>query len=296
MPNTHFGEIGDVWKHLPLATLLTSQQPGEYWETHSGSPLYPLLQNSNTIPKELNSRWWKIDFGVLHYFLSNITQKADPCLQRSDYTAYLKKYANHNDNVKYPLTHTLGSAAVAMFSLRSPQTKFVFCDIVRDDLVAIREQSKQWIPDPDNTLDTHCGDGIDYIYDKITLFRSAKCVERPKDIFIFIDPFQTALKSEKHKISSLDLFGVAAECGFKVALWYCFEASTQQTKFQNDVMSSLNYWKSILRTPTQPTLWCGEIVFKNIDHMTMNPGISGGIFLIPFIAFSFDLSLVSFSK
>lgn len=150
MPNTHFGEIGDVWKHLPLATLLSLEQPSEFWETHSGSPVYPLVNPKNTqnLQNEVFSRWWKIEFGVVHYFRNTIIQTADPSLHQSVYTTLLKKYANYDLTSQCPLTHTLGSSAIAVFSLHSPK-KLIFCDIVLDDLISIRDYSKQWIPNFD---------------------------------------------------------------------------------------------------------------------------------------------------
>ena len=40
--NHHFGELGDVWKHLPLTEMLRVNPPLHYWETHAGSAYYPL--------------------------------------------------------------------------------------------------------------------------------------------------------------------------------------------------------------------------------------------------------------
>src|SRR6185369_7776308 len=42
MANHHFGEIGDVWKHLPLGEILAIEKPLAYWETHSGSATYAM--------------------------------------------------------------------------------------------------------------------------------------------------------------------------------------------------------------------------------------------------------------
>ena len=42
MANQHYGKIGDVWKHLPLAEILGMLKPTEYWESHAGSTRYPL--------------------------------------------------------------------------------------------------------------------------------------------------------------------------------------------------------------------------------------------------------------
>jgi hypothetical protein len=35
--NNHFAELGDVWKHLPLAEILRINPPRQYCETHAGS-------------------------------------------------------------------------------------------------------------------------------------------------------------------------------------------------------------------------------------------------------------------
>ena len=58
MANHHYGRIGDIWKHLPLAEILEIEQPAEYWESHGGSARYPLTHS------------WQRDFGVF-YFLSH---------------------------------------------------------------------------------------------------------------------------------------------------------------------------------------------------------------------------------
>jgi len=45
MANPHFGNLGDVWKHVALAEALASERPLNYWETHAGSATY-LLSHS----------------------------------------------------------------------------------------------------------------------------------------------------------------------------------------------------------------------------------------------------------
>jgi 23S rRNA A2030 N6-methylase RlmJ len=42
MANQHFGNLGDVWKHLWLAGVVAGVRPGQYVETHAGSALYRL--------------------------------------------------------------------------------------------------------------------------------------------------------------------------------------------------------------------------------------------------------------
>jgi hypothetical protein len=78
MANTHFAEIGDVWKHLPLAEVLAIERPGRYWETHAGSALYPLTPS----PRR--------DYGA-YRLLAHANQAA--ALQRSTYVQPLEPTA-----------------------------------------------------------------------------------------------------------------------------------------------------------------------------------------------------------
>ena len=43
--NRHFAKLGDVWKHLPLAEVLSINPPDQYWETHAGAASYPLSES-----------------------------------------------------------------------------------------------------------------------------------------------------------------------------------------------------------------------------------------------------------
>src|SRR6266536_2169837 len=47
--NNHFAELGDVWKHLPLAEILHVDPPRAYWETHAGSASYPLTESPSRL-------------------------------------------------------------------------------------------------------------------------------------------------------------------------------------------------------------------------------------------------------
>ena len=46
MPYNHAGEIGDIWKHLPICDILTIEKPRRYIETNSAFPFYILPQKS----------------------------------------------------------------------------------------------------------------------------------------------------------------------------------------------------------------------------------------------------------
>ena len=42
MPYSHFGEIGDLWKHLPLCEILAMEKPEVYVESNSAYSSYSL--------------------------------------------------------------------------------------------------------------------------------------------------------------------------------------------------------------------------------------------------------------
>jgi hypothetical protein len=51
--NNHFAELGDVWKHLPLAEILRINPPRHYWETYAGSPSYaPQLASQHELSRQ----------------------------------------------------------------------------------------------------------------------------------------------------------------------------------------------------------------------------------------------------
>jgi 23S rRNA A2030 N6-methylase RlmJ len=104
MPNRHFAEIGDIWKHLPIASVLISEKKElkHYWETHSGSALYDLKQTD----KDLQ---WKKDYGA-HYFNKNCKQIKH--LQDSPFQSILNRWVDEGT-----LTHYPGTSAARKFPL-----------------------------------------------------------------------------------------------------------------------------------------------------------------------------------
>jgi hypothetical protein len=43
MPYNHAGEIGDIWKHLPICDILAIEKPRRYVETNSATRTYPTV-------------------------------------------------------------------------------------------------------------------------------------------------------------------------------------------------------------------------------------------------------------
>src|SRR5947199_14984 len=101
--NHHFAELGDVWKHLPLAEVLRVNPPRLYWETHAGSASYRLTES----PSRLH--------GALRFLA---LAPDDPALEGC---AYLKALMDMPG--LYP-----GSATLAMRALGTSAT-YVLCDV-----------------------------------------------------------------------------------------------------------------------------------------------------------------------
>ena len=63
MSYTHYGEIGDIWKHLPLCEFLANEKPRYYIESNSAYPVYELTPS------------WERDYGI-YTILGNIAQSS----------------------------------------------------------------------------------------------------------------------------------------------------------------------------------------------------------------------------
>ena len=97
MPNRHFAEIGDIWKHLPLASILLSEKQGlkQYWETHSGSALYDFKQTDNDLR-------WKKDYGAHYFYKQSIQSKI---LNKCAFRSTLSRWDNDGNLAHYPGTN-----------------------------------------------------------------------------------------------------------------------------------------------------------------------------------------------
>src|SRR5262245_37515414 len=109
MANRHFGKIGDIWKHLPLAEILFIEKPKQYWETNAGSAQYALTHSMER------------DYGIFYFYEHAV---------RSD-TLQLSKYFQLLDRVDkkdgFPKIFP-GSTYIAMSLLDSNAEQFIFCD------------------------------------------------------------------------------------------------------------------------------------------------------------------------
>ncbi len=121
MANTHFGGLGDVWKHLVLAAVLEREHPRWYAETHAGSAAYPL----NRDPQR--------EFGIWR-FLAAAPRSAE--LARSRYYAIAGSCANAS-----PATYP-GSPLLAMTILGN-SSSYLLCDLDPGSVADLRSWSRQ---------------------------------------------------------------------------------------------------------------------------------------------------------
>jgi len=167
MPNRHFGEIGDVWKHLPLATLLEIESPTHYWETHSGSAIYSL-------DKLEEDHQWKKNYGVLYY---HKFQNQSSILSLSKYSAILNKFSEEDN-----LTHTPGSPLLSFLSCKRIE-HLTFCDIDPLSLQSISKELLMFEESKKVHLDLQQKDGISTLMENISKWNS-KSIEQRSQVFV----------------------------------------------------------------------------------------------------------------
>ena len=118
MPYNHAGEIGDVWKHLPLCEILKIEKPIKYHESNSAYSGYTITANPKT------------EYGVLKPLGLNNDE-----FMNSEYYKVLKK--NGIDNLRYT-----GSPGLAM-EILSDGARYFFHDIEREALDDVEAFAKR---------------------------------------------------------------------------------------------------------------------------------------------------------
>ena len=256
MTYTHFGEIGDVWKHLPLAELLADEPPCAYWESHSASGLYELDQTSNQ------------QYGAIRFF-----ERADASgtLRETRYYEILQSYGNDEGK----LTHYPGSPVVAMQALEAVWgdnvacPEYLFCDIDGTAVHSIEQQARR-LGIAKSNCDVVHGDGISTL---IAALDHASPAELAQTL-IHIDPYRPAEEGE-HGMSSWDLFERAIESGAKAMLWYGYQTKPEES--EKDSFFEETIGSSALDTDAC-NLWVGEIAvnaFVEGNSSVTHPGVFG---------------------
>ena len=231
--NNHFAELGDVWKHLPLAQILRVNPPRHYWETHAGSASYTLTVS----PSRLH--------GALR-FLSHAPR--DPGLYNCAYMQALQSSPG-----AYP-----GSPALALRALGQSAT-YLFCDVDPESAATLRAATSGF-----DALVVEA-DGVSAIYHEAQLARI-----KPGDTLVHIDPFDPFERVTDQSQTPVELAAWLARAGYRLFYWYGYD-SVEQRGWALDEISRLapgiNMWcgdalmPACLVYPGRTGAWgCGVIL------------------------------------
>ena len=237
MANPHFGNIGDIWKHLPLAAILTRERPERYWESHSGAAKYVLSSSPAR------------DYGVF-YFLKNVNRS--PALRASAYNRTIMEIEEMNGSVpSYP-----GSPLFALMLLRSSASAFIFCDIDAVSLASI-SGCADWVGVNDRRVSCVHGDGVLALSDELEKTPHQDAL----NTLVFIDPFDP-FEGLELGVSPMNLFCLATQAGARAILWYGFRSGAERTASWDQALRTLHDYRI---DSSGALLWCGEICMRLMD-------------------------------
>ena len=197
MPYKHAGEIGDVWKHLPLCEVLKIEKPVRYHESNSAYSGYTISYNPKT------------EYGILKILELNNNE-----FMNSEYYAVLKK--NNIDSLRYT-----GSPGLAM-EILSDKAQYFFHDLEQEALDDVEAFSIG--KGLQEHLKVFCGDSIRAFLNKDYLIG--------EDDFIFFDPYSPFDKNDAD-FNFFDIFEKAITARAKTLLWYGYDSlNSQQQIFE----------------------------------------------------------------
>ena len=190
MANRHFGNIGDVWKHVVLAEVLEREPPAWYAETHAGSGAYAVVHSGGR------------EYGFLHFL--EVAPRF-PVLARSPYCAIASSYVQ-SDRRLYP-----GSALLAMTVL-GDTTSYLLCDLDRDSVIDLRRWSRE--------LDLHNCEVVEA--DGMAAVAARLDSETHRPGLVHIDPFDRDARAPG-SYSALQLAARVADSGTGLVYWYGYD-------------------------------------------------------------------------
>jgi len=193
MPYTHSGEVGDIWKHLPLCEILKIERPVMYRESNSAYAGYTITSNPKT------------EYGILKMLGLNNNE-----IVNSEYYRVLKR--NGIDGFRYT-----GSPGLAM-EILSNKAKYVFHDLEKEALddvesFAVSKGLKEQVQ-------IICGDSISAFMDKDYLIDGHD--------FVFIDPYTPFDVSKITSFNFFDIFKKSITSKAKTMMWYGYDSLNGQ--------------------------------------------------------------------
>ncbi len=224
MANRHFGKLADVWKHLPLAEILSVERPTHYWESHAGSALYEMVNDPERA------------YGAQH-FLDVSAQY--PHLSRSQYRKQLMGLTLGNGRIqRYP-----GSPMIAMTVLGS-RSSYLFCDL-DDESVSDLHGAADGLA-LGSCVEVAQSDGM------ATLHDAMGADDTHVGTLAHIDPYDPHAKGPGGT-SALELATELFVSGVRVVYWYGYNHPGERAWALDEMRNKSDAC----------SLWCGDVLVKS---------------------------------
>jgi 23S rRNA A2030 N6-methylase RlmJ len=228
MANWYFGEIGDVWKHVPLAEILAIDQPTGYWECHAGSASYRLSSSPDR------------NYGIYH-LLDHMHHQSD--LARSRYARLIDHLSTKDGRLGF----FPGSPMLA-FCILGKSADYVLCDTDRESVQSLREGAHA-LGVADRT-DIVLDDGMTALAERAELLHP----EQLHSTFVHIDPYSSFDAPGASGLSAFDLFCELSALGLRIVYWYGLEEADESGWLPRRAEG---------RLPSHVSLWWGELASLN---------------------------------
>ncbi len=197
--NNHFAELGDVWKHLPLAEILRVNPPRVYWETHALIGF--ICPDGESVAAARGSS-------------IPVSCSEDPDLEGCAYLAALTLVPG-----VYP-----GSATLAMRALG--RSASYVCDVDPGSAASLRQAGAG--------LDVRVVDteGVAASERETRLPRVDA-----RDVLVHIDPFEPFERITPDSRTPVELAGWLADAGYRLVYWYGYD-SVERRGWAQDVIAT----------------------------------------------------------
>jgi 23S rRNA (adenine2030-N6)-methyltransferase len=197
MGYSHFGQIGDIWKHLPLCSFLQNEAPRKYIESNSAYAHYRL----DHTPEQ--------QYGVDTFFNRALSSRT---LANTPFMNLLRSYSADSG-----LTRYLGSPGLAMTLLKERVEQYVFFDLDRDALANVDDYARDL--NLSRRVITRIEDSLEGVHRLLG--------ELSPDDFIHFDPY-FAFEKNRNGRDYFDVFLEATRNKIKGMLWYGYNTLEQQ--------------------------------------------------------------------
>lgn len=243
MPYRHYGNIGDVWKHLPLCEVLAIEQPTTYVETNAAYAAYTLTGT----PRQR--------YGVGQLYAHSDRSEA---IAGSRYLTLLRAV---NGEAPTPRTY-LGSPALAMQVLKDRAERFVFFDLEAPALA--NDVAYAGALDLTGRVETVVGDSI-----AGTL---ALLPDLDAGTFLHVDPYLIFEPNEAGD-TYVDVFLAAAARGLRCILWYGYFTGDERAWLAERIREAVADHPGV----DGARLYGAEIAMALMqpDAVIVNPGVVG---------------------